>query len=80
MVSMTKLTDKTTLYLDPRVKKSAQYYALRDDRSLSDIVNEQLQEYIEDLADSAEVAKRMESPEFVSWADVKRHLKADGLL
>ena len=43
--------EKTTIYLDPKVKKNVQYYALRDDRSLSDIINQKLFEYLEDMAD-----------------------------
>lgn len=42
---------KTTIYLDPKIKKSVQYYALRDDRSLSALINERLVEYLEDMAD-----------------------------
>lgn len=48
---MSQLTDKTTIYLDARIKKSAQYYALRDNLSLSQIINDQLVEYLEDMAD-----------------------------
>jgi hypothetical protein len=43
--------EKTTIYLDPKIKKSVQYYALRDDRSLSALINERLLEYLEDMAD-----------------------------
>ncbi len=45
--------EKTTIYLDPKVKKSVQYYALRDDSSLSKIINDKLYEYLEDMADIA---------------------------
>lgn len=45
--------EKTTIYLDPRIKKSVQYYALRDDSSLSQIINDRLYEYLEDMADIA---------------------------
>lgn len=80
MVRMSDTTEKTTIYLDPQVKKGVQYYALRDNTSLSQIINTQLEEYIEDMTDVAEVAKRMKHPEFVPWEEVKRQLKADGLL
>lgn len=80
MAHMSDTTEKTTIYLDPKVKKSVQYYALRDDSSLSQIINTQLEAYIEDMADIAVVAERMKNPEFVSWKEVKRQLKADGLL
>lgn len=54
--------EKTTLYLDPRVKRTAQFYALRDRRSLSDIVNESLLTYLEDMADLAAVKEREGEP------------------
>lgn len=55
-------SEKTTLYLDPRVKRTAQFYALRDRRSLSDIVNESLLTYLEDMADLAAVKEREGEP------------------
>lgn len=54
--------EKTTLYLDPRVKRTAQFYALRDRRSLSDVVNESLLRYLEDLADIAAIRERKGEP------------------
>lgn len=45
--------EKTTLYIDPLVKKSVKFYALRDDRSLSDIVHQQLIDCLEDQDDRA---------------------------
>jgi|GEM_PF-709302 len=50
---MKTINEKTTIYLDPKIKKSVQYYALRDARSLSAIINEKLFEYLEDMADNA---------------------------
>ncbi|MBL8122031.1 hypothetical protein JNM87_04765 [Candidatus Saccharibacteria bacterium] len=44
-------SERTTVYLDPRVKRGVQYYALRDDSSLSKIINEKLIEYLEDESD-----------------------------
>lgn len=49
--------EKTTVYLDPRVKKSVRYYAVRDDKSLSEIINERLFEYLEDQDDIADAEK-----------------------
>lgn len=40
--------EKTTIYLDPRIKKSVRYYAVRDDKSLSEIINGQLLSYLEE--------------------------------
>ena len=54
--------EKTTLYIDPRVKRGVQFYALRDRRSLSEIVNEKLLEYLEDMADRAAIEARKGEP------------------
>lgn len=54
--------EKTTIYLDPRVKKYVQYYALRDRSSLSEIINERLLEYLEDMADAASLEEAMNKP------------------
>ena len=48
---MKTANEKTTIYLDPKIKKSVQFYALRDDQSLSAIINERLFTYLEDMAD-----------------------------
>ena len=45
--------EKTTIYLDPKIKKSVRYYAVRNDKSLSEIINTQLLEYLEEQDDIA---------------------------
>lgn len=58
---MKTTNEKTTIYLDPKIKKSVQYYALRDDRSLSAIINERLFEYLEDMADTTALKEARDS-------------------
>lgn len=62
MAHMKKPSEKTTLYLDPRVKRGVQFYALRDRRSLSDIVNEKLLDYLEEMSDIAAIEARKNEP------------------
>jgi predicted transcriptional regulator len=70
--------EKTTIYLDPRVKKSVQYYALRDASSLSQIINQKLTEYLEDQADLAALADASkETDDFVSLDQVMKELVLD---
>jgi hypothetical protein len=45
--------EKTTIYLDPKIKKSVRYYAVRDDKSMSEIINQKLFEYLEEQDDIA---------------------------
>lgn len=70
--------EKTTIYLDPKVKKSVQYYALRDNRSLSDIINHSLVEYLEDMADLAAVKQaKQEKGDFLTLHQVVEELGLD---
>ena len=49
-------TEKTTLYLQPAVKKYLQYKAVEENTSMSEIVNDM----IEDMLDSMWLAKNRE--------------------
>ena len=70
--------EKTTVYLDPRVKKSVKYYAVRDERSLSDIINEKLFEYLEDMADLAALKEaKKDGEEFIPFEQVLSELGLD---
>jgi hypothetical protein len=73
---MSKLSnEKTTIYLDPKIKKSVRYYAVRDDKSLSEIINEQLFGYLEDQEDIADAEKaRKDGEQAVSFEDVLKEL------
>jgi hypothetical protein len=72
--------EKTTLYLNPRVKKSVQHFALHQKRSLSDIVNMQLEEYLEDIECVHDLVAKKDNARFRPWGEVKEQLKKDGLL
>jgi len=78
MARMKRSNEKTTIYLDPKLKKSVQYYALRDDKSLSAIINEKLFEYLEDMADMAALNDaRKTSDDFLSLQEVIEDLGLD---
>ena len=55
---MSNLSEKTTIYLEPSVKKFLQHKAVAESRSLSDLINEQFADMLEDLSDVQEVKKR----------------------
>jgi hypothetical protein len=75
---MKTVNEKTTIYLNPKIKKSVQYYALRDASSLSAIVNEKLLEYLEDMADGAALEEaRNDGEDFVSIEEVIKELGLD---
>jgi hypothetical protein len=58
MYVMSNLSEKTTIYLNPNVKKFLQHKAIAENRSLSDLVNEQFADMLEDLSDIKDIAKR----------------------
>jgi hypothetical protein len=55
---MSNLSSKTTIYLNPQVKKFIQHKAVAEDRSVSDIVNEHFADMLEDLDDIKVIEKR----------------------
>ncbi len=58
MVIMSVLSSKTTIYLNPQVKKFIQHKSVAEGRSVSDIINEQFADMLEDLQDLKEIEKR----------------------
>ena len=66
---------KTTVYLDPKVKRGVQYYALRDHLSLSKIINDRLIEYLEEEADAMAVRAALKDQELpVSFSQAAKEL------
>jgi hypothetical protein len=59
---MSKLSEKTTIYLNPYVKKFIQHKAVAEGRSVSDIINNSFEDMLEDLEDIKEVEKRRSEP------------------
>ena len=77
---MSNASEKTTIYLNPYVKKFLQHKAINENRSLSDVVNDEFADMLEDLEDSYELSRRKTDSQFTPWLEVKAKLKADGLL
>ncbi len=59
---MSKLSEKTTIYLNPFVKKFIKHKAIAENRSVSDVINEQFADMVEDLDDIKEIEKRRGEP------------------
>jgi type II secretory pathway predicted ATPase ExeA len=59
---MSNLSDKTTVYLNPSVKKFLQHKAIAESRSVSEIINEAFADMLEDLEDLKEIEKRRNEP------------------
>lgn len=73
MVKMSNLSEKTTIYLDPTVKKFLQHKAVAEGSSVSDIVNGRFEDMLEDLEDIKEIKKRQGEPS-VSFEEVLNDL------
>ena len=76
-MSTKQANEKTTIYLDPKIKKSVQYYALRDNSSLSQIINDKLFAYLEDQADIAVLQERDKDAEFIPLEEVLEEFGLD---
>jgi hypothetical protein len=75
---MKTTNEKTTIYLDPKIKKSVQYYALRDSSSLSAIINDKLYEYLEDMADTVALDhERNNENDYISFENIVEDLGLD---
>ena len=59
---MSSLSSKTTIYLNPKVKKFIQHKAVEEDRSVSDVINDQFADMLEDLEDLKTIRKRRNEP------------------
>lgn len=75
---MSALTKRATVYFDPAIHRALQHKALVTSRSLSDIVNDAMQQALaEDAEDLAAFEERINEP-LVSYETVLRELKANG--
>ncbi len=76
---MATLTERTTVYLNPYVKKYLQLESVEQHKSISELINEQLAELLEDAEDKETIEERKYEP-LTSWDKVKADLAKDGLL
>ena len=75
---MSARTKRATVYFDPAIHRALQHKALVTSRSLSDIVNDAMQQALaEDAEDLAAFEERVNEP-LVSYETVLKELKANG--
>lgn len=72
-VPMSTAIVKTTIYLTPTVKKYLQHKAVEEDTSISDLVNERIEEEMASSRFVALIEKRSKEPT-VSFEDMMREL------
>jgi Arc/MetJ-type ribon-helix-helix transcriptional regulator len=76
---MASLSERTTVYLNPYVKKYLQHEAVEQGKSISELINDQLADLLEDAQDIETIDQRKSEP-LVAWKKVKADLVKDGLL
>jgi L-rhamnose mutarotase len=77
---MTKLKKRTTIYLDPVLHKALRVKAIDDNKSVSEIINETIiQAWAEDVEDLAAFEERKDEIP-ISLEEMKKRLKADGII
>lgn len=77
---MATLTKRSTVYFDPTIHRALRLKAAETSRSLSDIVNDAVKEALaEDAEDLAVFEERATEP-LISYEEMVKRLKADGLI
>lgn len=71
--------EKTTIYLNPQIKKNVQYYAIQHNSSLSEIINDKLVEYLEDMIDVQEFDKAKRENKKEDFIPLNQAIKELGL-
>lgn len=73
MLNMSNLSSKTTVYLNPKVKKFIQHKAVEENMSVSEIINDLFADMLEDLDDIKVINERRNEPS-VSFDDALKEL------
>lgn len=71
---------KSTVYLDARKQQIIRLWAMQNNKSVSDVIDDSLGAYMEDIADFMVAKERLDSGTFSPWHQLKAELAADGLL
>jgi hypothetical protein len=76
---MSNLSERTTIYLNPYVKKFLQLKALQESRSVSQLVNERFSEALKEFEDLKTLEKKR-GESLIEWDSIKAELdKKHGL-
>jgi len=76
---MSKLSARTTIYLNPYVKKFLQLKAVQESRSVSELVNDRFTNVMEDFEKLAALEKKR-GESLIEWDSIKAELdKKHGL-
>ena len=77
---MTTDIKRATIYMDPALHKALKLKSIETSKSISELVNQAIKESLsEDADDIAAYQDRIEEP-LISYSDMVRRLKDDGIL
>jgi hypothetical protein len=77
---MTSKNKRTTVYLEPVLLKAMRYKALINEKSVSEMINDAIRiELAEDAQDLAAFEERKNEP-LISFEELVKRLKLDGLI
>jgi predicted transcriptional regulator len=77
---LTTHNKRTTIYLDPELHKALRLKAAETSRSVTELINEAVRESLaEDAEDNAAILVREKEPT-ISYDEMVKRLKKDGLL
>jgi len=77
---MTTDVKRATIYMDPALHKALKLKSIETSKSISELVNQAIKESLsEDTDDIAAYQDRIEEP-LISYSDMVRRLKDDGIL
>ena len=71
---------KATVYFESGIHKALRLKAAETDQSVSDIVNEAIEAYLAEDADDLAAIKKRKGESTVSYEDVLKDLRKNGLL
>jgi hypothetical protein len=71
---------KATVYFDPEIHRAVRVKAAQDDQSISDLVNEALKLYLSEDAEDIEAYRERKDGPFVSYDQLLKNLKDDGII
>ena len=75
---MTTLSKRSTIYLDPVLHKALRVKALETSRSMSEIINEAVQEALAEDADDLLLFEERINEDLISYEQMIKRLRKDG--
>jgi hypothetical protein len=75
---MTTLSKRSTIYLDPALHKALRLKALETSRSMSEIINEAVQEALAEDADDLLLFEERVNEDLISYEQMIKRLRKDG--